>query len=1303
MTPDHSLDGFLPVRFIQRLCRPAPAEVRFEGAALFADISGYTVLTETLVARGEEGLEQLSTLLDRAFGHYVRMVHDHGGEVVYFAGDALLAYWPVECATTLADTARSAVECCEHLHASPAPVDGSVRPQLHVGIGCGGLWGARVGDDEYAHFVFGGSAVREAVHLGADAKIGASARSDRTTAALAPGMPGDLASSGGPSGPSSAPGSFPPAPRAHLVPRVVVDRAGHDAVWSAELRHATSLFVHVEPFDEDAPGALELLDGMTREVHHALRSFSSSPGRWLIDDKGLVFLVVFGVPHNAHKDDRARALRAAAAIRAALDRLGVSSSAGVASGNAFCGPIGAPFRREYVTIGRPMNMAARLMASHRGLLYAGPIAGIEQDDIELSPVAALQAKGFAQAVPTFAFGARESAPSQSAPLHGRDDERAALRRTLERLLDGTGGAVILRGEAGLGKSRLVLDLVARAREAGVAVLLAGNEPAEYAAAYSPWRAILRELLGVRPSDDADSRRLSVERWLERHPELSPSAPLLAKVLRVDLPETDVTRHLDGPARRERTSRLLAEVIAVAAPRPALVVLEDCHWMDPDSWRLSRTVATFPHVLVVLTSRPVPPQPGEERFCALPGLVELDLAPLALDAIAAIAKHCLGDGSVAGGLVKSVHERSAGNPLVAIEYALLLRESRRAVLQGGHWVLLGREGHESGSLTSVSVRGLVAGRIDNLTAAQGMMLKAAAAIGPTFSSGLLRQILPAQDDGELRRVLADLVSHQLVGPADVADEYAFRHDLIREVGYDLMLHEQRRALHASIARALKARAATGAVVEDSLLAHHWFSAGDLERTARHADVAGAKALQAGAYREAIYFIELCIKCDSELQRPTDPSTSTRWRRQLADAHHGLGELGMRRKAATAALDAARHTAEPSRAAMAASVTLRLAHELAASALPRAATRFRLRRRGIDADLDLAKVYRHLVELSYFDNDGLGMLWGALHAVEAADRAGLLSDLSRAYAQLGGALGLARTHALAIHFLRRGIEVARQASEPHAEAYAHMCNCLYMVGVGRWDDVHWSTTECQRLAVRTRDSLIAGNAQIVRFWMHYYRGEVRDAHRTGTEFREQASRAGHAQHEAWALRCLGLLAARAHASDEAIALLEESRAILSQTRDANELISTNGALALARLQRADFDGAEEAARRTLGLASGTRRPTSHATLGGLLASIEVVFALRAIRPRDPAWAALARTSVDTLRRYHRVFAVAGPAYLYWRGAMRSVGGDARGAMADWKRGLKGAEALELRPDADNLRRAIEAGHPLLEPRRETGRRS
>src|SRR5580658_682095 len=107
MTPERSLDGFLPVRFIQRLCRPAPAEVRFDGAALFADISGYTVLTETLVARGVEGLEQLSALLDRAFGHYVRLVQDHGGEVVYFAGDALLAYWPVDKASALADTARS--------------------------------------------------------------------------------------------------------------------------------------------------------------------------------------------------------------------------------------------------------------------------------------------------------------------------------------------------------------------------------------------------------------------------------------------------------------------------------------------------------------------------------------------------------------------------------------------------------------------------------------------------------------------------------------------------------------------------------------------------------------------------------------------------------------------------------------------------------------------------------------------------------------------------------------------------------------------------------------------------------------------------------------------------------------------------------------------------------------------------------------------------------------------------------------------------------------------------------------------
>ena len=228
---------------VQRLAGPLRTQTRFDGAALFADIAGYTELTETLVAQGE-GLDHLSGLLDRAFGHYVGLVENHGGEVLTFAGDALLAYWPVEQAVTHGEASRRAMECAEQLHASEVPIAGPLRPRLHIGIECAGVWGARVGGEEYTHLVFGGAAVREAIQIGAAAMPGESATSSRArTLAIGardePGMAAPV---------SVAPERAPLSSTSGVQKRIVVPGEERDA-WSAELRHTTSLFVRVDDFD----------------------------------------------------------------------------------------------------------------------------------------------------------------------------------------------------------------------------------------------------------------------------------------------------------------------------------------------------------------------------------------------------------------------------------------------------------------------------------------------------------------------------------------------------------------------------------------------------------------------------------------------------------------------------------------------------------------------------------------------------------------------------------------------------------------------------------------------------------------------------------------------------------------------------------------------------------------------------------------------------------------------------------------------------------------------------------------------
>ena len=178
-----ALESFLPARLLSRLSDAGaqPSEARFEGTVLFADISGYTRLTETLCGAGDEGLERLSGLLNQSFSRYVEVVHAHGGEVASFAGDSLLACWD-------AGGAEEARRCAEALRGD----------ELHLGLASGAVWVARLGGWFGGwELLVGGPAVREAFQCAGRARKG-------EVVEPSPSSPASCASAAPPSRPSYA-------------------------------------------------------------------------------------------------------------------------------------------------------------------------------------------------------------------------------------------------------------------------------------------------------------------------------------------------------------------------------------------------------------------------------------------------------------------------------------------------------------------------------------------------------------------------------------------------------------------------------------------------------------------------------------------------------------------------------------------------------------------------------------------------------------------------------------------------------------------------------------------------------------------------------------------------------------------------------------------------------------------------------------------------------------------------------------------------------------------------------------------
>src|SRR5688572_16156533 len=169
------LDGFVPTSLLQRLAGAESAA--FRGAVLFVDISGYTAFAESLCAKGPEGVEHLGRILDRSLRDYVRAIRDAGGEIAAFAGDAFLAYWPGDDGATSVAVAR-ATAAATALHALaglPELMPHAPRPSLHIGLGAGDIWAARLGGPEHWHVLLAGLAVRQACSAAVGAPAAATA------------------------------------------------------------------------------------------------------------------------------------------------------------------------------------------------------------------------------------------------------------------------------------------------------------------------------------------------------------------------------------------------------------------------------------------------------------------------------------------------------------------------------------------------------------------------------------------------------------------------------------------------------------------------------------------------------------------------------------------------------------------------------------------------------------------------------------------------------------------------------------------------------------------------------------------------------------------------------------------------------------------------------------------------------------------------------------------------------------------------------------------------------------------------
>ncbi len=343
---------------------------------LFADISGFTILTERLAASGSKGSELLSDALNAYFDRLIELIAAHGGDVVKMAGDALIALWTATGGDSPASSTLRAAICGLAVRETVQDyrVAEGVRLGCKVGIGAGEVASLFVGGvrDRWELFLAGSPLVQmgEAEKL---ARTGEVVLSSEAWSLIRRGCVGDPLEGGFvrlrqargiEPRPLEPVRSVPEhaIPVRSMVPAAIRARldAGQDA-WLAELRRLSVLFVNVPSMGLDSPVAERRAGEIVRLVQSRLYDHEGSLNKLSVDEKGTTVVAAFGLPPLAHQDDPKRAVRAASAIFEVLRAIGVECAIGVATGRVYCGEVGNARRREYTIIGRVVNLAARLM------------------------------------------------------------------------------------------------------------------------------------------------------------------------------------------------------------------------------------------------------------------------------------------------------------------------------------------------------------------------------------------------------------------------------------------------------------------------------------------------------------------------------------------------------------------------------------------------------------------------------------------------------------------------------------------------------------------------------------------------------------------------------------------------------------------------------------------------------------------------------------------------------------------------------------------------------------------------------
>jgi len=630
----------------------------------------------------------------------------------------------------------------------------------------------------------------------------------------------------------------------------------------------------------------QIMDGCFKILMDEIHKYEGTINQFTGDG----IMALFGAP-VAHEDHAQRACHAALAIQKALEeysenlekKFGIEFKmrTGLNSGPVVVGSIGDDLRMDYTAVGDTSNLAARMENAARpgSVLVTNTTHRLVKDFFECTSVGTIQVKGKEEPLEAYElvkagevetrFGA--AVAKGLTRFVGRKNSMAALVDAFEKVKSGSGQVVGIVGEAGVGKSRLLLELRNRLQPGEYTLLegrclhYGGSMP------YLPILDILRYYFEIKEGDrEYIIKKKMAEKILGLDEKLQGILPPFQELLSLKVDDEGYLK-LEPEQKREKTFEAIRDLLIRGSQERLLVMaIEDLHWIDKTTEELlDYLIGWLPNtqILLILLYRPeYTHQWGSKSYYSKIGVDQLST-----HSSTELVRAILEEGEVVPELRDLILMRTTGNPLYIEELAHSLVENGSIARKGDRYVLVGKA---SDMLVPDTIQGIIASRMDRLEENLKKILQVASVIGREFFFRILQSITDMKED--LKSHLLNLQGLELIYEKKVFPEleYIFKHALTQEVAYNSLLLKRRKEIHRKIGKAMEELFPTRLEEFYEILAYHYSRSENREKAFEYLKLSGIKATRNNSLWEAFGYYKEAIKIVGQL-----PETRENKRKQL----------------------------------------------------------------------------------------------------------------------------------------------------------------------------------------------------------------------------------------------------------------------------------------------------------------------------------------------------------------------------------------------------------------------------------------